>query len=98
MIAFWGNRWEIRKALKSLGKSEDQVAKSLKDYGITGSRCQPYHCPIAQYLNKSFSLGDTAWASNRRAGFLGVHANMPRPVHDFVTAFDNGEYPEMEDA
>ncbi len=95
----WTTKRQIRKSLKSLGKNKDEVANTLKTLGIKGNTSQPYSCPIARYLNQAFQLtgyDHTAWATGTRAGFMGTEVKVPHAVGDFIHAFDEHQYPEVD--
>jgi len=83
------NRVEAIKMLDSLGGTVQEVAQSLKDKGITGARRNPCHCPLANLIG--------GYVDNQE-GFVGLEEGfeLNRPCRDFVLAFDNGLYPELE--
>jgi hypothetical protein len=96
--------------LAGLGTSADQVARSLGEAGIEGVPRSNRSCAIALYLTavmggepavRSVTVGPCSLAINlvapdhsRPAGRLLVQ--LPKPVRQFVAAFDGGQFPVVE--
>jgi hypothetical protein len=96
--------------LAGLGPSADQVARSLSEAGIEGVPRSNRSCAIALYLTaimggepavRSVTVGPCSLAINlvapdhaRPAGRLLVQ--LPKPVRQFVAAFDGGQFPVVE--
>jgi hypothetical protein len=77
----------MQKDLQALGNSKEEIAKSLGALGIKGEKFHCGSCPIGQYL---MSKGYPRPSSLKevKQGLM--------PVRDFIRAFDNGEFPELE--
>jgi hypothetical protein len=96
--------------LAGLGTSADQVARSLGEAGIEGVPRSNRSCAIALYLTavmgaepavRSVTVGPCSLAINlvasdhsRPAGRLLVQ--LPKPVRQFVAAFDGGQFRVVE--
>jgi hypothetical protein len=93
--------------LAGLGTSPDEVAGSLLASGVRGVPRDNHSCAVAQYVSavvgsepsvRSVTVGPCSMmislvhpADNRPAGRLQVQ--LPKPVRDFVAAFDARRYP-----
>ena len=100
---------ETRSVLAGLGASADEVARSLASAGVNGVPKNNRSCAVAIYLNalmgsdrrvRSIKVGhcslfiEMASASGTRpAGRLQVQ--LPKPVRQFVAAFDAHSYPAV---
>lgn len=90
---------DIRDSLAKLGDTPEKIAASLGAIGIKGDPESGIHCPLANYLNAEFGVdtyvgydgipGDCC-ANVGRAGFVIETAQL-----EFVTAFDDKEFPEL---
>ena len=86
--------------LNSLGESPEQVKNSLLADGYRGHRAESGSCPLARALidnlPKLLSLGvdctDVSYRNKDDFDFV----EMPRPCREFVEAFDNQMFPELE--
>jgi hypothetical protein len=95
--------------LAGLGKSPDRVAASLQEAGVRGVPQSNRSCPVALYLTAvlgsearihSVTVGHCSLLIHlvqpsdlRPAGRLLVQ--LPKPVRQFVAAFDARRYPVM---
>ncbi len=95
--------------LADLGDSADEVAESLWTAGVNGVRQNNRSCAVALYMHalmgsdpriRSVAVGHCALQISvaappefRPAGRLLVQ--LPKPVRQFVAAFDAGQYPMM---
>jgi hypothetical protein len=93
--------------LADLGDSADVVAESLQAAGVNGVRQNNRSCAVARYVDvlmgadpriRSVAVGHCALQISvaappdfRPAGRLLVQ--LPKPVRQFVAAFDAGQYP-----
>jgi hypothetical protein len=93
--------------LADLGDSADGVAESLRAAGVNGVRQNNRSCAVALYVHalmgsdpriRSVAVGHCALQISvsappefRPAGRLLVQ--LPKPVRQFVAAFDAGQYP-----
>jgi hypothetical protein len=102
-------KMQTRALLAGLGACPDEVAESLRAAGVTGVPMDNRRCAVALYLGalmggdprvRSVNVGrcslfiDTlAPPEFRPAGRLLVQ--LPKPVRQFVAAFDTQSYPEV---
>ena len=95
---------EIATLLSSLGMTANMVADTLLSLGIRGNKKRCRECPIAQFLIKNnipFSNDTGVSTSFFRivaAGYTYYFEEYPNlcPIGDFIVAFDNGKYPQLE--
>lgn len=97
--------------LAGLGDGPDQVAESLQASGVRGVPKDNRTCAVALYVSallgseprvRAVSVGHCSMAltivtaaDHRPAGRLQVQ--LPKPVRQFVAAFDDGRYPQVVD-
>jgi hypothetical protein len=87
---------QIRQALKALGKTEAEVAKTLKSKRCKGIRKDPSFCPVAIYLQRALGYKRVAVGSMEVCIVdLFRDVSLPEPVSLFVQGFDAGVYPEL---
>ncbi len=94
--------------LDGLGASPDEVAATLMAADVHGVPTDNYSCAIAVYMNsllagepciRSVAVGHCSLVislvheDHRPAGRL--HVQLPKPVRQFVAAFDARQYPEV---
>ena len=94
----------VRKALVDLGQSADDVAASLRVAGVQGVRnAARYLNPVVRWVlgrtqTKPFAVdvmqGDRLSVSLAEGGRFEVA--IPPVVLQFLAAFDQGAYPELE--
>lgn len=72
---------KIRRALKRLGKTPEEVTRRLEELGIRGWPSDPHRCPIANYLGKEFETYGI-----RRMVMVGRQSATIRVANDYVTA------------
>ncbi len=93
--------------LAGLGNSPDEVAESLLSNGVHGIPRDNHSCAVARYVSavvgsepsiRSVTVGPCSMmislvrpADNHPAGR--VQVQLPKPVRDFVAAFDARQYP-----
>jgi len=93
--------------LEALGNSPDEVAETLLSNGVHGVPRDNHSCAVARYMSvvvgsepsvRSVTVGPCSMMislvrpdDNRPAGRLQVQ--LPKPVRDFVAAFDDRQYP-----
>lgn len=90
-------RRKVRRTLQKLGKTPEEVAKTLEQLKITGSPRRAEHCPIANYLEAE--LHRPASVGKATASVLGnnftITLTIPRAISEFVRDFDQGKYPQL---
>ncbi len=93
--------------LAGLGDNPDQVAETLQSNGVHGVPRDNRSCAVARYMSavvgsdpsiRSVTVGPCSVMlslvrpdDNRPAGRLQIQ--LPKPVRDFVAAFDASQYP-----
>lgn len=93
-------RVQARRALRDLGRTKDEVAKSLAKAGIRGVPGNHRCCAVARYLVErglervTVNAGVVWRDGNGRRNEI-APVDIPVAVHRFVTAFDLREYPEL---
>lgn len=108
-----GHRGQLRQQtgelLAGLGTSRVEVAGSLCDAGVWGTRNNPSCCAVASYLGavlgadprvRSLTTGQSQVKImvNGRIRFLPpsvVRVPLPLSVRQFIVAFDRGIYPML---
>lgn len=94
---------EVLALLVALGKTQEDIATSLRKLGIKGDRRKCRSCPIAQYLIKNNI--HIEWAAVAcAAGLVGIWiysyplCDYPqlRGISDFIFSFDAGRFSECE--
>jgi hypothetical protein len=99
-------RRSVRNFGQSLGPTPQAVASTLDRWSVRGVPKDPGGCAIARCLQailmteeavKEVSVGDRTIRVTRRRGRFPVIIRMPKPVWQFVWAFDVGCYPELVD-
>ncbi|MBV8464079.1 MAG: hypothetical protein JO368_12340 [Acidimicrobiales bacterium] len=101
---------ETGDLLTGLGATPEQVARSLAAAGVEGLPRSNRSCAIARYLTavmggepsvRAVAVGPCSLMihmvrprDGKPAGRLLVQ--LPKPVRQFVAAFDAGDYPELE--
>ena len=88
---------KVAAALKALGRSRKAVAQALVKAGCKGEPSSTVRCPVAVYLRRKTGLTRTLDVGNSHVYIRGVIcAKNPRPVSMLISAFDRGEFPELE--
>ncbi len=99
-------RRSIRELGNSLGPTPAAVAASLEALNVRGSPHKPTDCAIARYLRAL--IGTESSVTGISVSNYSIHVSctdrrlpitirLPKPVGEFVRAFDNGCYPELID-
>lgn len=93
------NRDVVLGYLVSLGDTAEEVAKTLREIGITGWRLNSRSCPIAQYLYRcGFSH---PWVTRNRVMDHDVDVcraiDLPNAVKWFIDAYDKGKIPLLKE-
>ncbi|HLG66942.1 MAG TPA: hypothetical protein VKV36_03620 [Acidimicrobiales bacterium] len=90
--------------LSSLGGSRSQVATALAEARVTGTPGNAEQCPIASYLNavmgaepevRSLLVGTRRLVLTLHGRRRPMRILMPRPVREFVVAFDARVFPGL---
>lgn len=97
---------DVRSVLGGLGADQVQVAKTLDWAGVTGRRHSTTKCPVANYLRlyypDSFDVVVTPdrvciWEEQDSLPTLSHDVPTPQCVRDFVSSFDSGKHPRLDD-
>lgn len=92
----------VEAALGMLGTTSDTVADTLRSMSVTGVRHDEMSCPIAHLLTRLDAV-ETAevlddhvhiWATGT-ADQVPIVIDLPAPVAEFVTRFDEGVHLDM---
>ena len=91
---------QVSLALRSLGETAEDIATMLQMGGWLGLRNDAGACPLARYLATVIPNADGAAVGSEEATVhfvyrLGVEVDLTRGAADFVTAFDDGRFPEL---
>lgn len=93
----------LEKEMQRMGDDADSVADYLIERGVEGYRYHPESCPVALWLGEaSDDLGDSKVLSvdkeRVRVRTPGGDLTLaPTPaVSEFVRAFDEGDFPELD--
>jgi hypothetical protein len=90
--------------LDQLGRTPQEVARSLRQAGVRGDPFMGSRCPIARYLHAV--VGVEPGVGKVKIGLCRAVINAPRwwrpmtvplppPVRVFVLGFDRGQFPEL---
>jgi hypothetical protein len=86
---------QIAESLAKLGDDPETVAGRLSAAGVQGFRHSRHGCPVASYLRTQLGAVDSLSVTSTFVHVIrGSHlttVSSPRPVRDFVRAFDNAE-------
>lgn len=107
MTAFDFTEGGLAAALRALGDTPNAVADKLLAGGHYGRPDDDCNCPVAEYLESVYpglftSVTDqppdglVAEVHEGGLDYRGVLVSLPKPVAEFVRAFDAGEYPELD--
>lgn len=81
--------------LAALGRTDDEVAATLRRLGITGRQFAVSHCPVANYLREHAGMAHPN-VSPRAVTTRNEHVTyVPAPVAGFIRAFDLGYFPDL---
>lgn len=94
---------EHLSSLRSL--SPYGIANVLRAKGITGKTCNPEFCPIAVWVRDvtgaEYSVASSRFMvygpANPTPGVDRPMIKTPESIYDFMQAFDQGCYPDLED-
>jgi hypothetical protein len=103
-------KW-LRKLLRGLGTSADEVVATLRAAGVTGTRTDAHDCPGAGYITlKAREIlpatdrvtvtltADKAVIAITRADtsyYRDIKARTPEALEDFLDGFDSGDYADL---
>jgi hypothetical protein len=101
----------LKKLLRGLGTTADEIAATLRAAGVKGSRTDAHDCPGAGYIAMKAReilpatdlatvtlTADHAVIGITRAGtsyYHEVKARTPGPLEDFLDGFDGGDYADL---
>lgn len=85
----------VLEDLKALGKSQTAIAAGLKKRKIKGYRHVDSSCPVANYLADEYDAD--ASVGNDSITINGVTVATPKTITAFISAFDAGKYPDLEE-
>jgi hypothetical protein len=96
---------EVIEKLVALGKTKEEVAKSLFSHALKGVQSLSCSCPIANYIRKIHieiddhieHIGVTPdYINLGDVGVLSLVKNSSLlPIQQFIYAFDREEFPEL---
>ena len=91
----------LKSLLEGMGSTADEVAAFLEGQGVKGWRRDGNGCPVARYLtaiNQCRYYVGTGAVSTEAGGFpYEWIVELPNPVRGFVSNFDHGSYPNLEE-
>jgi hypothetical protein len=95
---------QLERALEQLGNSPALVGETLKSHGVMGARNTVRILnPVVRFISAQLaisSLGmDVMVPGSFRVKLLDgttLKVSLPRPVLDFLRAFNHGHFPELE--
>jgi hypothetical protein len=93
-------REQVAIALRFLGDTSEDVAVMLQLGGWLGLRNHAGACPLARYLANVVPNADGAAVGSDEATIHFVYrpdveVDLTRAAAEFVTAFDDGEFPDL---
>jgi hypothetical protein len=106
-MSAWSSRRASLRAdtsllLAGLGDSPEAVAATLRNGGVRGQRRRSNDCPVARYLNAVMGADERVgtlqvglvWVLIRRGRWWSPALTIPtpRPVRQFILAFDGGRF------
>jgi hypothetical protein len=90
-------RIAINKALNDLGETSAQVAQSLRTKGIKGRAVGARSCPIFNYLQSFGYQGAGVTRQHVTDEEGNILAGTTPAVYNFISNFDQGLYPDLEE-
>jgi hypothetical protein len=87
---------ELEQALAELGNTADEIAVALIAKGMRGHRKIGTCCPIATYLGSTFDAPEVTENSIAIGRLEEPWIHTPHHVVEFITRFDDGEWPELD--
>lgn len=99
--AYFAKEEEVVDSLNKLGTTRNEIRKALVKSKVKGTPKNVDDCVVCQYLNKLKLDGVTNFFINgKKLNFTTDKWNhtldLSDQVTEFVTAFDNGEYEELQ--
>lgn len=85
----------VLEALEELGETAEEVAESLRKGGHKGIPKTACACPVANFCNKKFDADTDVQLSEIVLTDCEIVVDMPDNIFQFITRFDNGEFPEL---
>lgn len=86
---------------KELGTSVKSIRQNLKKMKIKGDRSEVGSCPLANYLQArgfdEVSVDGDVEVYNIGGASESFHFSLPQAFHDFVSQFDDGKFPELDE-
>jgi hypothetical protein len=90
---------QLLNALKTLGTTGDEVACSLRRFGITGRAMSTKSDPIARYLRQICGFSKPEVFCNSVSILEGAstrtYIKLPRAVRTFIKRFDSYHYTDL---
>lgn len=84
--------------MKTLGDTSEEVADSIRKFGITGTKGSR-RCPLAKALkehsNCGYTIGVSAHGDVYYDDLQVLDPDTPTAVKQFVRDFDNDKYPDL---
>lgn len=87
---------EVYDLLSALGGDMSEVAATLREENIKGEKGRSLTCPIAVYLRHRAIYADVMVEDTTLRGLFPVVIDNPSSVAEFVQAFDDNKFPELE--
>jgi len=93
----------IKEALDTLPGTSQEIAEFLRERGFTSCKHGDSNCPIAEYVSSltgypvsvvSYNTVTIDYGATRE---IKERVDNPFAVRSFVVAFDNGEFPFLEE-
>ncbi len=92
---------EINNFIDSLGDTPDQVADNVQGYEVVGKKGQSNDCPITNLIRKQFNATIVSVTGKVIAVILQNGTRLvfetPKVIASFITRFDAGDYPKLEE-
>jgi hypothetical protein len=93
---------DLGKLLEEMGSNAEEVAAALRAAGVQGVRNTVRVLnPIVRYVQNvlrrdNLDADMMTWKTFRVHGVGGQEVALPKPVLDFLDAFNRGAYPDLE--
>lgn len=93
----------VRRAVRELGDTPDEIAKSLEKRGIRGAKGDPRTCPVAQFLDEEVNDGfvfsvlgaSVKIKSPSEVTIAVLDFSVRSALNEFTTHFDKGHFPDL---
>ena len=91
---------KIFEAVDGLGTTADEIAANLEREGIKGTPAMHDRCPISAYITKHWPQAkpSTGYRALVLHGDTSSVHRMPPQHGEFITRFDRGAYPHLQES